>query len=662
MAGRSWIRPVTQIKTVDTFDDQKAAGSTMETTTWNMEQFLGGVISQLNRFLNTSVSGNDWFADLTAPTTFENGAQRGIDETNQDLHDLERKRILRWVQNLTDITVPSAVQATGTLTSTGTPSNNDQVQIGGQTYTYKTTLTGAADEVLIGASQATSMENLRRAINDDGVAGVNYGTGTVANAYVTATDTATTVVATAIKYGTAGNTVSTTDPVDVGGVLNWSGATLSGGAGDMVILGTGELPSQTTAAVGAVTTLGTVVAYNSSFGTATLDEVAGSSAVNPKNMMQIVDADTHDPILANGKQIWALFQSESNTDGHTITDTTPTRVQLTFVVLTDEADDLEIVDGQYIGGDDINYTYTERKALQDLNEQDFLRGAAIDIGGGAVTPTRQNAYDNQGTTPVDLTNNAYLDLESSGLVWQIRDDAEAVLFGITEGSSGSNSTVQIGADTDNFDVDAVDNDFLNGASFDTGAAGTTINIGTTANQIDSGGALTVTSGGSGDLDLVSVAQLVVTDQWQSGSGYTTDLVLSDSSTEWDDYETAFGEVSLLNAIVQASENDNRHRAVSEVTSNIAADTLVEGPNGPGSANTSADLLDYRNVTFVDDVEIFVNGQLMRNGADAAANNDVYPSATATPDQQYGCFYAEFPLLASPGNADVIQMFITGALT
>jgi hypothetical protein len=48
-----------------------------------------------------------------------------------------------------------------------------------------------------------------------------------------------------------------------------------------------ELPANTTSAVGAVVTLGTVGAHHAgSFGTHSLDEVAGTNALAPKNLMK----------------------------------------------------------------------------------------------------------------------------------------------------------------------------------------------------------------------------------------------------------------------------------------------------------------------------------------------------------------------------------------
>lgn len=118
-------------------------------------------------------------------------------------------------------------QAVGTLTSDATaPSNNETVTIGNITYTYKTTLTPAPFEVLIGASAAIALDNLKSAINVDGTVGV-YGAGTTIHPQVTATtNTNTTQVVQAIAAGTAGNSIATTE---TSAHLSWGAATLASG-------------------------------------------------------------------------------------------------------------------------------------------------------------------------------------------------------------------------------------------------------------------------------------------------------------------------------------------------------------------------------------------------------------------------------------------------
>lgn len=422
------------------------------------------------------------------------------------------------------------------------------------------------------------------------------------------------------------------------------------GVQQYVILGAGELPNNTTAAIGAVTTEGAVCAYNATFGTATLDEVAGATTVDPKNLVRIVDATTRDPIEdSQGREIMALLQSESNTDGSTITTTTPNRAQLSFVVINGTGDDLILAAGADIGGKTIDYAYTERFAFDDMTEEQWRGGGYVDAG--VAGTDRQAAYDNQGTTPVDLTTNATLDLEGAGLIWRIRDDLEAALFSIIEGSAGGTSTIQFGTDVDVFDNDAIDNDFASQLKVDTG--GTEIDIGVTAGAIE--------TTGTDDLMVRGAGELYFDDGNQTGSTWAQDgIKLSDTTQEWDDFETEFGEVSLLDAIVQAAQSGTtRCKAVAEVNQNIAANTLIEGPSGPGAANITADLCDYRALTFTSDVDVFINGLLQRNGADAAANHDVYPSAVAA-ERQYGCFYAEYRLRYRGGvRPDVITMLAWG---
>ena len=499
------LRQETQIRNSDVYDDTVAVSeANFETNPTEIETDLNNMRSQLSNLMDGQAG--DWFTDLLTPSALDTGTQRGVNNLNTDLHDLERKRVL--VDNFVHVDV------------------------------------------------------------------------TVTNAQ------------------------------------NWETLLI------------GELPSNTTAAIGAVTTEGTVAAFHTgSFDSHALDVVAGSAATSPKNLGVVVDSATHDPLLSSGRQIYCLFQVEENTDGLVMTGTTTKRAQLSFVRLNAGGTALEACPVADIEDQVIHYTVRERKALEDFNEQDFLTGAIIDIP-TAATVDRQTAHDNQGATPVDVNTNYITDLEGAGLQMQWRDDAEAVLFRITEGSAGGTSEVALESDVDTFRSDAVVNDMDNGLAVDTGAAGTTINVGVTANQIDSGGALAVLA--TGNLDLDAGALLAFGDQYEAASGYDTPLVLSDASAEWDAFETAFGEVSLLNAIVQAKNTVGRRKIVSVCTVAAAADADVSGPSDDNNLDT--DLGDLSAGTFVTDYDIFFNGVHEANGANAAANQDVYPG-TALADGQ-----------------------------
>jgi hypothetical protein len=522
---RTFIRQDAEISsTQDTivgFDDNQAPAVAMESAAALLSDDLNNIRSILNLHRIANQSQN-WYDDLTAPVTLEAGVKRGIDALNNGLHLVEKKRVLRDVVSLVDITVP-----------------------GGQ---------------------------------------------------------------------------------------NWKALAL------------GELPSNTTAAVGAVSTLGTVAAFNTgTFDTHSLDEVAGANPINPKNLMDIVDGATRDPITSSSRQVYALFQTETATDGQTLTGTTPNRAQISFVRLTAAGDDLEACPVADIAGKTINYATRERVRLEGLNEQDFLKGAALDSP-GTTTTTRQTAYDNQGITAVELTTNATLDLNSAGIAWKIRDLVNADLFTIVEGSTGGTSEVQVRPDVDVFNVDAVINDFSAGVKARTGGT-RPINVGVTDGAVETT---------AGDLTLKAFVEFDFVDTNKSGSTFGGQLKLSDTSAEWSAYETQFGEVSLLSAIVQASKQENRTKGVALVTpANIAANVNVSGVTSP---NIDAALPDYSFVaSFVNDVDVFLNGVLMRNGADASANNDVYPGTTPAD----GDLKFEFQLKGTGANKDVITMIVWG---
>lgn len=125
----------------------------------------------------------------------------------------------------------SGIQANGTLTMGGQPNDGDQVEIGGQTYTFNTVL-GGSGSIFIGATTADTINNLVAAINNGAGEGTTWGNGTPApNQDVTAAAGPGSIAVTAIAYGADGNTITTTDPTDTSGNLTWGGATLSGGSG-----------------------------------------------------------------------------------------------------------------------------------------------------------------------------------------------------------------------------------------------------------------------------------------------------------------------------------------------------------------------------------------------------------------------------------------------
>ena len=155
---------------------------------------------------------------------------------------------LRFNDGLTG-TTSAGVKATGTLTASGVFSDGDTVKIGGTTYTMKTALTNlVANEVLIGASTAIALDNLKQAINQGDTQGggegqeTKYSTGTVPHPTVTATTNgATTQVVEARDAGTAGNAITTTE---TGANCAFGGGTLASGVSvNRLIMNTYTLPS-----------------------------------------------------------------------------------------------------------------------------------------------------------------------------------------------------------------------------------------------------------------------------------------------------------------------------------------------------------------------------------------------------------------------------------
>lgn len=118
--------------------------------------------------------------------------------------------------------------ATGTVTASGVPADGNTVTINGRTYTFKTTLGSANDQIHING-QDGSLTNLAAAINGTGSPGVDYTGGTLVNGDVTSSAVAAHAITLTSRYGgTGANSITL---AKVGANLAVSGATLTGGTG-----------------------------------------------------------------------------------------------------------------------------------------------------------------------------------------------------------------------------------------------------------------------------------------------------------------------------------------------------------------------------------------------------------------------------------------------
>jgi hypothetical protein len=123
-------------------------------------------------------------------------------------------------------TVDQANFAAATLTLTGNAVAAETVTIGAVTYTFRTSVSTTANEVLIGATASATLDNLKSAINLDGSA--VYGSATVVHPTVHAgAKTATTLVLSAKTGGTGGNSLASTETMTNG---SFGGATFANGA------------------------------------------------------------------------------------------------------------------------------------------------------------------------------------------------------------------------------------------------------------------------------------------------------------------------------------------------------------------------------------------------------------------------------------------------
>lgn len=410
-------------------------------------------------------------------------------------------------------------------------------------------------------------------------------------------------------------------------------ASIAVGGDRYAILSGAQLPGNTTMAVGTVATLGTITAAAVSFGSAELTEVAGANAIRPLNLCPIWHAsgqNVGDPVEdGDGVQIYGLLQSESAVDGHTALGTTPDRLQLSFVKINSTSDDLILITTGEMDGVTFDYAPVERFAWSDLPEYAFLGTSFVDSG--VANATRQLAYENQGTAPAVITGNATLQLNGSGVDWSVTDQNSDALLSIVENSGTGASTLTIGSALDLWFSRAVATGFLNGVTIRTSGL-SPIEIGVTDGLVRTN---------AGDMRILGTAELLLDDGNRTGSSWVqAGIKVSDTTAEWETYRTNFGESSLLEGVNATFLAGTRVKVESTLTADVVAGNDVNGPTFAG--NCTVDLPPFDTIVFADDVDVFLNGEMMR-GSDVGpgsspANGDLQftfdleAATTAKPDQ------------------------------
>lgn len=383
-------------------------------------------------------------------------------------------------------------------------------------------------------------------------------------------------------------------------------------------VGSGTAPSEVRAS--GTSTIGAVCATSAfsgaGFAVNELVEIAGPNAVSPKNLALVVDSTTGQVLQSSGRDVFALLQAESSgADGAAFDDTSGgNRAKISFVRPTAARDDLEACPVVDIQGKTINYQYVRRINFDSVPETAFLQGAFVDVPGQGQDVTLQNAIDNQ-VAFVTQTNDQDIRIADANS-WQFSDSTGARGLLRIDPASG-NDTVSL--DVDTLDVNNVnDADFSGGAIFDSG--GTPIRVGSTVGYIDTA---------SADLGIRAGGELYLDDGNQAGSTWTqtAGLKLSETTAEWDAFETAFGEVSLLQAVTQSKR---RAKVYANVTSTTNADTDVGGIGGGSNLDTQLPNMSLGD--FLTDYDVFLNGELLRPGANSGANNDYYPGTSLTNGQ------------------------------
>jgi hypothetical protein len=385
-----------------------------------------------------------------------------------------------------------------------------------------------------------------------------------------------------------------------------------------VVLSTAGWPPDRDIAFGA-SSIGAVCAQLAGgVGSHDLTEQAGSNPLRPKNIVQIFDGATGDPITSSGRRVYALLQvGNLATDGNAFALAGNDQGQYSFVRPNATYDDLEACPVADIENQVIVAAFTERNTLADMPEESFRGDLESADPGAGVGTSLDDAYNGGEFITVDAGDLDWRFADTKGITMR-KGAGGVILFEVRRTDAGSADLVKVGADVDLFDVDAADNDFLQGVKVDTGDQ--TINLGITAlGVIDSTSIETRATTGnnevsapSGDVQFQTVRE-------------TTAIPLDDATA---------GPISALSGGPYASVAaaikgalDGAGGAVSlAFDTYVAAGNFSQGVNIPGvTLDLTAYTLDA-NTPANTDLFLFLNGRLLFGG-NGTTKNDVYAGDT-----------------------------------
>lgn len=389
--------------------------------------------------------------------------------------------------------------------------------------------------------------------------------------------------------------------------------------------------------------LGTIVAElpsGSDIGTGSLALISGANALLPINLIKVRDAITKDPVSFSGSEVYGLLQVESGglSQGASFDDATR-QGQISFVYVSSGTDQFSLVSSAAIGGHIVEYMYAKRVSLETLPEDCTFPNIRFLDQSAASEVTLENAIDNQ-IGPVTMDQNIDIDISNS-FAWAFRSGSTD-LWTVQNNTTGGE--VEINATS--YDNNATTNDFSNGVTID--SSGNPITIGVVDGLIQASGTLTVASDNDNDLIISGNRELLFDDGNQSGSTWaqTTGIKLSDTTEEWNTFESLFGEVSILSALISGSNAGGHSKGVAVATANISANV-----NARIGVNLSGSFPSYTTGSFYEDANVYLNGQLLRNGEDAGADHDVYPGT----DPNQGDLKFEFAIKGTGATPDVITL-------